>query len=184
MNMSRFFSYFFSRPVNAVCGLVSTKPQDNDEDSLVDRIKSYRACGSAADGIHVLYEHKIDKLDYALMGSDNSCAEINNPSVSREQLADGRWFACKEKEWMASECPSHNSHSRGTDRDHLYVESFYAAIPHRKYQSTPEEVVWHYKRVMALRKNGTPQQERVRIMTQERASKPWKPSMTTHQEEA
>jgi hypothetical protein len=146
------------------------------EASLTRRILRYRTAGSGQDGIHTLSSPKIDDLDYALMGADNSCARENFPDVS-EGAHDGfrqlQWFAIK-KGTELSKRSFGNSHGSSDDGGKTYfTETALLDIPKEQYQAAPEEVVWHHLRVTELRKQGVERADRIRMMTDERKSKPW-----------
>lgn len=146
-----------------------TGQQDED---LVARVLRYRGAGSSVDGIHTLHGLQIDDLDYALMGADNSCARINNPAAHGgfRQL---QWFAIKKGSELSKRSFG-NSHGSSDDGGKtFYTETALLDIPRREYQSAPEEVVWHHRRVVELRKLGVEQAERVRTMDEERKTKPW-----------
>ena len=139
-------------------------------DDLVERVRRYRSAGSSADGLHTLLGYQVDDLDYALQGADNSCAKANHPG---RDVIMGQWFAIKKGSAL-SRAFLGNSHGSSDDGGKtFYNESGYLSIPHPEFQCSPEEVVWHRRRVDELRAQDVPQPERVRIMTEERAGKPW-----------
>lgn len=146
------------------------------DDDLAARVLRYRGAGSSADGSRTLHGLQIDDLDYALMGADNSCARINNPTVSEDSHGGFRqlqWFAIKKGSELSKKSFG-NSHGSSDDGGKtFYTETALLDIPKREFQSSPQEVVWHHKRVVELRKQGVDQPERVRLMNEERKSKPW-----------
>lgn len=138
--------------------------------NLITRINRYRGAGHAQDGLHTLQGYQVDDLDYALMGADCSCARIANGG---KDATTGEWFAI-QKGTKLSRMSIGNSHGRSDDGGKTYYnENGYLSIPRPEFQVSPEEVVWHHVRVTELRGQGVEQPERVRIMTEERASKPW-----------
>lgn len=146
-------------------------------ENLEARVLRYRRAGSDSDGLHILMGYQVDDLDYALQGADNSCARINHPGI---EVATGQWFAIKKgsdlsKRWLGN---SHGSSDDGGKT--FYNESAYLGMPRAKFQSSPAEVVWHHSRVTELRGQGIEQSERVRIMTAERANKPWDKTKSAH----
>jgi hypothetical protein len=143
------------------------------EDDLIGRVNRYRQAGSNVDGPHTLRGYQVDDLDYALMGADNSCARINHPDVDRWTREAGVWFAIDKRSDLARKSFG-NSHGTSHDGGKTYItETALMGIPRPEYQASPEEVVWHHRRVAELKYRGVAQPERVHIMTAERADKPW-----------
>lgn len=139
---------------------------------LVARVVAYRSTGSASDGLHVLREHEIDALDYALMGADNSCARIKSGLDDPYKHSEGRWYRVSER-WTDPPNFS-NAHGISSDGGKTYrTESALMSVPRQEFQVSPEEVVWHYRRELALRTEGVSQDERVRLITADRAMQPW-----------
>ena len=147
-----------------------TEPRGLD---LVERVVSYRGGGSENNGIHMLFEKTgVDDLDWDLMGADNSTAQVNT-GLSFEEYSEGRWFKIADGSALAKNNHFGNSHGYRSKTGEDITESAYMCIPKPQYQADPVEVVWHHLRVAELRAENVPQEDRVRIMTAERAASPW-----------
>lgn len=141
---------------------------------LVGRIKTYRSAGSEDDGLHVLSGHVIDDIDYALMAADNSCARIKAGTDDGSTFIESRWYRIDLGSQLARRS-FFNSHGVSHDGGKTFLtEAALLGIPKPQYQVSAEEVVWHHRRVHGLKKRGVSQSERMRIMTLERQSSPWK----------
>ena len=143
--------------------------------ALIARIERYRGAGSGCDGLHTLSQPTIDDLDYQLMGADNSCAHANFPDLPEGQdgIRQLLWFALKKGSDI-SKRHHWNSHGTSYDGGKTYItETALLDIPKLQYQASPQEVVWHHRRVEELRADGVERPDRIRIMTEERRSRPW-----------
>ncbi len=141
--------------------------------NLYKRIVRYRIGGGQEDGLHTLLGKGIDDRDYLLMGCDCSCSRINYPDISEGELITGQWFKLKKGSDISKRLFG-NSHGTSDDGGKtFYTETAYFGIPAHRYSSSVEEVVWHFQRVTKLRRQNVPNSERIRIMTEERALKPW-----------
>jgi hypothetical protein len=117
----------------------------------------------------MLRDPTIDDLDYALMGADNACARIKCGT----EATTGKWVAINKHSELASRSFG-NSHGTSYDGGKTYrTEVAYLEAPKADCLVDAAEVVWHHCRVTELRKAGVAQPERVRIMNEERAFKPW-----------
>ncbi len=142
------------------------------EPNLIERIVSYRGGRSENDGIHMLFkETGVDDLAWDLMGADNSTAQVNS-GLSFEDCTEGRWFKITDGSALAKRHFG-NSHGSLSSEGEDITESAYMSIPKPQYQADPREVAWHHLRVTDLRAESVPQEDRVRIMTAERATSPW-----------
>lgn len=112
---------------------------------------------------------KISQDDYFLMGCDNSCSKRNFPDVSEYEREEGRWFS------GANDLDGSNfGNSHGTKvGDRWIVDSFYSSLPKKKYQSSPQEVAWHYLRVRELRRQNIEKEKRISMLREESKEKPW-----------
>lgn len=139
---------------------------------LVERIKLLRIAGSHQNGNGILMgEIKVSADDYLLMGSDNSCARRNFPDISREELYDFFWFAGDRD--LSEDAAGYNAHFTKSEDGKWHVDSFYTNLPKPQYQSSPEEVAWHYIRLKELRQKNIPRDRRIKIIQDESNSKPW-----------
>ncbi len=142
----------------------------NSTDDLITRVNRYRGQGFSEGGRNTAFSYKVDDLDYQLMGADNSCARI---AFGEEQSRSGAWFAIDPHSKLAQK-PFGNSEGTSYDGGKTFItESAYLAVPKPECRVSPEEVVWHHLRVVALKAAGIDQPERMRLMTEERQSKPW-----------
>lgn len=142
----------------------------SEKELLIKRIQKIRQSGSCNDGIHTMRQTPISQDDYFLMECDCSSAKRNYPDISHEERTEGRWFTGGNdldgsRFW--------NSHSTKRDDGTWHVDSFYRDLPKIEYQSTPQEVVWHYMRVKELRISGISNETRLEIMSEEAKQKPW-----------
>jgi hypothetical protein len=170
---------FVGWQVSTETGLLETsyKWKRNNLTELANRVRKIRGTGSVSDGIHTMSQAvKINNDDFYLMACDNSSARRNHPNTTYLERSRQRWFTGARsltgaRPWdppSAKPGVSLNYHSTG---DH--IESFVAETPKRKYQAPAEEVVWHCIRVVELRKQGVPRDQRIKIMTKEAKTKPW-----------
>lgn len=142
--------------------------------TLEQRILAYRTAGSDVDGLRTLSLRPIDDLDYRLMGADNSAAAANHPTVGPRELRQFLLFAIDQNSEL-SKRQFGNSHGISHDGGKTFrTETALLDIPKLEYQASPEEVVWQLHRVDELRAQDMPQAERMRVMTAERAEKPWR----------
>lgn len=137
-----------------------------------DRIAEIRGSGARDDGIHTIMQAvKISRDDYFLMGCDNSSARRNYPHLSYEERTEGRWFAGAAD--LTDKEAGGNSHGTYRRDGTIEIESFYTTLPKRQYQASPEEVAWHYVRLIELRQQNVPQPDRVATMNEEAKARPW-----------
>lgn len=142
----------------------------SDFRKAADRIEEIRKVGTPNDGLHTLFQAvKICQEDYFLMGCDNSCAARNHPNVPRDQLVEFLWFT-GDDDLDSSNFGNCHSTKKG---NRWIVESFMTDRPLKEYQSTPEEVAWHYLRVKQLRAAQIPQDQRIMMLKKEADLKPW-----------
>lgn len=138
------------------------------------RVEVYRRGGSTEDGIHVLFDPvKITRRDYELMAADNSCARIKSGGLSGDVTLQGLWFAVARDSGLDPNA-FWNSHGSSDDGGKTwYLEALHTHIPKPEWRVSPAEVVWHRRRVDALKAAGVEQEERTRIMMEERSARPW-----------
>lgn len=170
MNLIKAAVALFTGAKHRAAHLANSKLPEDPRSDLVARVNRYRGGGHDDDGLHTLQGYELDDLDFALQGADNSCARIAHPGVD---VTMGQWFAIL-KGTELSRLALGNSHGTSDDGGKTwYNETGYLSIPRTEYRVSPEEVVWHHLRVTALRAEGVEQPARVRIMTEERAARPW-----------
>ncbi len=146
--------------------------------SLVRRLVEIRSGGTEVDSPFATASPlKITDEDMMLVGSDQGTAQRNHPAVDLFELYEGRWFAAAKR--LDPRYAGHNYHGERRKDGTLKIETLYVSLPKSKYQAAPEEVVWHMMRVLELRAQGVPVEERVRIMATEARSTPWAAAAAT-----
>jgi hypothetical protein len=139
---------------------------------IVNRINEIRNAGSNANSFDLLTSPvKISANDYLLMGCDNSSARRNYPHLSRSEREQGVWYAGADD--LPEIAAGHNLSGQVRDDGTIKIDSFYTNMPRPEFQAAPEEVAWHYTRIVDLRAQGMPQEQRIETMTREAKTKPW-----------
>ncbi len=137
---------------------------------LADRVVAIRQNGQGGDSFSILKAPvRITEDDYFLMGCDNSSTIREHPDRRREELTTQRWYRgapdLKRHSW--------NSHETQRPDGSWEVDSFLTEVPNPQFYVAPEEVAWHYLRVVELRNQGVPIEERKQILKAEAVGKPW-----------
>jgi hypothetical protein len=114
----------------------------------------------------------VSKDDYLLMGCDNSCARRNHPQVPEDELREFIWMAGGE-DLSEREAGYNAEATQDAKTGKWHIDRFLNDCTKSKYQASPEEVAWHYLRVVELRAKGIPRDERIATMTAEAKGKPW-----------